>query len=81
MWIKPVTKKQVLVSDKATHEMYGEVIAIGNDVKEVKVGNIVAFTKFGFDEVQIMGETVFTLREVDTDLLGIVESDAWTSKM
>lgn len=43
----------------------GEVLAIGKDVKEIKVGDKIIYKKYGPDEVKIDGEELLLLKEED----------------
>lgn len=71
--VVPAKKDQVLLSDMNTDEAYGEVIAIGKDVKEAKVGNIILFTKWGIRDTEIKGDKAFFVKEDDDFFLGVVE--------
>ncbi len=49
----------------------GEVLAIGKEVKEVKVGDRILYTKYGPNEVKIDGEELLLLKE--EDVLAVVK--------
>jgi len=49
----------------------GEVLAVGKDVKEVKVGNHILYTKYGPNEVKIDGQELLLLKE--EDVLAVVQ--------
>jgi len=70
--IKPVEKKQILVSDDGTLNEYGEVIAVGDDVKVIKVGNKVGFSVFGVEKLIIEEEKFYFLQESPEFLLGTI---------
>lgn len=67
--IKPFERKQVLVSDDGTLNEYGEVVAIGSDVKTVKVGDKVGFSVFGVEKLVIEEQKHYFLRESPEFLL------------
>ena len=70
--IKPVEKKQVLVSDDGTLNEQGEVIGVGNQVKEIKVGDKVGFSVFGVEKLIIDGQKHYFIKEDDEFLLGVI---------
>lgn len=77
----------IIIPDTAKEKpMKGEILAVGPGAKDesgkvipldVKVGDIVIFTKWGGTEVKIEGEELLILKE--SDLIGIV-TDAKASK-
>lgn len=71
--VKPVVKAQVLVSDDGTLSEYGEVIAIGKDVKEIKIGEKVGFSVFGVEKLVIEEEKYYFLQESADFLLATIE--------
>lgn len=48
---------------------YGDVIAIGKDVKEVQVGDIIIFGEWGVNEIEINGKKEFFVAEDSAFLL------------
>lgn len=71
--IKPVEKQQVLVSDDGTLNEYGEVIAIGSDVKIIQVGQRVGFSVFGVEKLIIDEQKYYFIQESPEFLLAIIE--------
>lgn len=67
--IKPVEKQQVLVSDDGTLNEYGEVIAIGDEVQKIKVGDKVGFSVFGVEKLIIEEEKFYFIEETSEFLL------------
>lgn len=67
--IKPVERKQVLVSDDSTLNEYGEVIAIGGSVYQIKVGDKVGFSVFGVEKLVIDDVKHYFIQESDEFLL------------
>lgn len=49
----------------------GEVTAVGDEFKEVKIGDKVVFAKYGGTEIKLEGEDYLVLGE--DDVLGIIE--------
>lgn len=43
----------------------GEAVAVGKDVKEVKVGDKILYSKYGPTEVKVDGEEYLLLKEED----------------
>lgn len=70
--VVPSKKKKILVSDTNAIEAYGDVVAIGEDVKTVKVGDTILFTKWGIRENKIGDETFYFVKEDDDFYLGKV---------
>lgn len=68
--VKPEEKKQVLVADDGMLNEYGEVVAVGNEVKQVKVGDKVGFSVFGVEKLVIGEEKFYFVKEDDEFLLG-----------
>lgn len=69
--IKPIEKKQVLVSDNPSLTDCGEVIAVGDLVKEIKVGDTLAYVFWGILKVEdIDGELFHLILETDEYILG-----------
>lgn len=66
LYINPVEKKQVLVSDKNQLQTYGEVLAIGQDVKNTNVGDFVAFELWDKPEFEMSdGKVCHFVKETD----------------
>lgn len=49
----------------------GKVLAVGKDVKEVKLGDVVLYAKYGPTEIKVDGKEVVLAKE--EDILGIVK--------
>ena len=69
IWVKPIEKEQVLVSDRRTLCEYGEVMGVGKDVQEVKVGDIIAFTIWGLNSIDIDEKTRYYIVQENPDFL------------
>ena len=68
-----IEHKQTLVSDTKPLCEYGTVVAIGNEVKEIKVGDVVAFMKWGLNEIDIEGKRCSFISETSDFLLSKLE--------
>lgn len=53
--IEPIKKSQILVSDNEALCDYGTVVAIGDNVKNIKVGNVIGYEEWGTKNI-IIGE-------------------------
>lgn len=71
--VKPVERAQVLVSDDGTLNEYGEVIAIGSEVKTIKVGQKVGFSVFGVEKLVIDDQKLYFISEDPEFLLAVIE--------
>ncbi len=67
------TKSGIVLPDTADKEKpeQGKVIAIGENVKEVKKGDIVLFTKYGPNEVKIKNKEYLIAKQ--EDILAIIK--------
>ncbi len=65
------TKGGIVLPETAQEKpQEGEVLAVGKDVKEVKKGDKVLFTKYSPTEIKIDDEELYVLKE--EDILGII---------
>ena len=71
--VKPVERTQVLVSDDGTLNEYGEVIAVGSEVSQIKIGDKVGFSVFGIEKLVIDEEKYYFLQETSDFLLCTIE--------
>ena len=66
------TETGILLPERSAEPTYkNEVVAVGEDVKPVKVGDIVVTTQFVGDEVKHNYESFFLVAE--EDLLAVIE--------
>ncbi len=67
-----VSASGIILPDSAKEKpSEGKVLAIGKDVEEVKVGDVVLYAKYGPTEVKVDGKEVVLAKE--EDILGIVK--------
>lgn len=68
--VQPTEIKTVLSTKNVSKCDYGKVIAIGKDVKEVKVGDIVGFVNHGLLSLEVDKTKLYFIPEVDDFILG-----------
>ncbi len=67
-----VSASGIILPDSAKEKpSEGKVLAVGKDVEEVKVGDVVLYAKYGPTEVKVDGKEVVLAKE--EDVLGIVK--------
>ncbi len=71
--IEPIENKQVLVSDQGSLCEYGKVIAVGSDVKEIKVGDTIGYLVWGINSLKVGEKKYYFVPETDDFILGHVE--------
>lgn len=60
------TKSGIILPDSAKEKPeQGKVVAVGADVKEVKTGDKVLYSKYGPSEVKVDGEDYMIVKEED----------------
>ncbi len=58
------TKSGIVLPDTAKEKPeQGKVIACGKDVKEIKVGNTIIFSKYGPTEIKLDGKEFLVIKE------------------
>ena len=65
--IKPLIKEQVLIGDEIKCD-YGEILEIGDDCKNLKIGDIIGYEKWGLKELEYKEEMLYFILE-DSDFL------------
>ena len=69
------TKSGIIIPDTASKERpkMGKVVAVGElkDVKDIKEGDTVIFSEYGYDEVEIDGQEYFVIES--KKLLAVVK--------
>lgn len=71
--VKPIEKKTVLVSDEGMLSEYGEVVAVGDDVKKIKIGDKIGFSVFGIEKLMIEEQKYYFIRESPEFLLCVID--------
>lgn len=67
--VEPVEKKQILVSDQKSLCEYGKVVAIGSEVKEIKVGDTVGYLVWGVNSLQVEDKKYYFVPETSDFIL------------
>lgn len=66
------TSSGIYIPDTAKEKpVVGEVLAVGKEVKEVKVGDQIVYKEYGPDKVKIGGDELLILKE--EDVLAVVK--------
>ena len=72
--VETQTASGIYIPDNATQEKptQAEIVAIGNDVKDVKVGNQVVFTKYAKSATVTLDNTDYLVMET-AEILGVMK--------
>lgn len=70
--VKPIEKKSVMVTDNNPLCEYGTVVAVGNDVQHIKVGDTIGYTVWGVNKLEIQDESHYFILEDSRFLLGTI---------
>jgi len=73
--IKPSEKKQVLVSDNKSFCEYGEVVAVGSQVADIKIGDKIGYVIWGLNHLEIDGERHYFVPDDPRFILGIIKDE------
>jgi len=68
--IKPVEDTGILHGDNVLICEYGEIVALGEEVTNVKVGDTLAFVKWGTNDVEINGTKHYFIKNEGQFVLG-----------
>lgn len=75
--VKPEKKDSVL-SDNVNapkYWLYGEVVSVGKDVKDIVIGDIVGYDKFGIKDIDKDGEKYFFIKDDSDFILGVIKKN------
>ena len=70
--VKPHEQDTILKATEGGLCEYGEVLEIGSDVKEIKVGDVLGFTVWGVNRLNIENEKFYFIPEDSRFVLGVV---------
>lgn len=70
--IKPTERKQVLLSEQNSLCEYGTVVAIGDEVQKIKVGDILGYTIWGVNRLEIDDTKHYFIPEDSKFILGFI---------
>ncbi len=68
--IEPQQSKQLLGQSLCE---YGKVIAIGDSVSKIKVGDVIAYLVWGLNSIEVDGQKKYFVPEDDSFILGTFE--------
>lgn len=71
-------KKDVVLSSNVNapkYWLYGEVIGVGCEVKDIHVGDTVGYDKFGIKDIDKDGEKFFFIEDNPAFILGVIHTD------
>ena len=69
--VVPVSKEKV-IGDTAKFRLYGEVVAVGSEVKDIKVGDTIGYTIFGVEDItEADGTKIFYLQDNPDFILAV----------
>lgn len=72
--VEPENKKKV-IGDTAMYHLFGKVLSVGDEVKKIKVGDIIGFTMWGVNElVEANGKKHFFVQDNEDFILGIIKA-------
>lgn len=71
--VKPHENQSILRSEDGSLSEYGEVLAIGPEVQEIKIGDKLGFSVFGVEKLIIEDEKYYFLTEDSEFILAILE--------
>ena len=69
--VKPYEQDTILKSTEGGLCEYGTVEEVGSGVKEIKVGDIIGFTVWGVNKLNIENEKFYFIPEDERFLLGV----------
>lgn len=68
-------KKEKIIGDTARFYLYGKVLAVGDRVENIKVGDTIGFTQWALNSITTADKQEhFFCREDDDFILGIYEA-------
>ena len=70
--VKPVEKKQILVSEQRSLCEYGTAVAVGDEVKKIKVGDTIGYVIWGINSLDIDGTKHYFIPEDPRFILGTI---------
>lgn len=73
--VEPVSRNKI-IGEKAKYYLYGKVIAVGEDVKKIRVGDEVGYVLWGLKEIEFADGTKQYFMQEHTDfILGVKHAD------
>ena len=72
--ILPQSKNKI-VGDTSKYFLYGEVLAVGDIVTKIKVGDTIAYTLWGLNKLEKDGEEYFFVQDNPDFILAIINNE------
>ena len=73
--IEPADKNKV-IGNTQTKYLYGKVLAVGSEVKDIKVGDTLGYTMWGTNKIVMAdGKEHYFLQDNSEFILGILKND------
>ena len=68
--------KNKVIGDTQTKYLYGKVLAVGDEVKNIKTGDIIGITQWGSNKIVMAdGKEHYFLQDNPEFILGILKND------
>jgi hypothetical protein len=68
--------KNKIIGETSKYFLYGDVVSVGDEVKKIKIGDQIAYTLFGINEVLLEnGEKHYLIQESDDFILEVLRKD------
>ena len=73
--VEPENKKKV-IGDTAMYHLFGTVLSVGDEVKNIQAGDIIGFTLWGVNElVEANGKKHYFVKDDSDFILGVIKKD------
>lgn len=68
--------KDKIIGDTSRFYLFGEVLAIGDRVESIKIGDVIAYTQWGLNKIMMEdGTEHFYVKEDDEFILGVTRNE------
>lgn len=72
--IEPKSKNKI-IGDTSKYYLFGEVVAVGDQVKNISIGDTIGFTLWGLNEIQQEdGTKEYFVQDTPDFILGVVKA-------
>lgn len=71
--IQPAARTQVIIGEQGTLCEYGKVLAIGDEVTKIKVGDEIGFVVWGVEKLDVRDQIFYFINETSDYILGFIE--------
>ena len=73
--------KNKIIGDTSKYFLYGKVVGVGELVKNIKVGDIIAYTLWGVNKLEKDGEEYFFIQDNSDFILAILQMEIKREKI